>query len=344
MENYAHEFTDELAGSVDLTVKTLPGRPDGVPPGAFPVLWFGFRTVWHLLWRATQYNVIHLCDMASWPIGLAARLRNPAAQIVATAHGTDVAYPLRSGVLPRLYGAYLRLGARLLSRLRIAANSHATAGLCRKAGFENVHVVPLAVREAPELPNLAVDRYVLFVGRLVRRKGCRWFVTEVLPKLEPDIRLKVAGTIWDDSERQPLDNPRVDFLGPVFGKALAELRQRAIAVVMPNIRITDGNLFEGFGLTALEAVADGGVLCAAKIDGIVDAVRDGETGFLLTPGDAAEWASKISEISEWDGGRRDEFVRRAREVVSSEYSWPRVVRETVALYSEGSTDDWRHRR
>ena len=62
---------------------------------------------------------------------------------------------------------------------------------------------------------------VLFVGRLARRKGCRWFIENVLPRLSEQFRFVVAGTPWDAEETAALDNERVTFLGPIRGEALA---------------------------------------------------------------------------------------------------------------------------
>lgn len=339
METYCHELTAELAGRVDLTVKALPGGSDGGPPSAFANLDFGLRMLWFLLRRACQFDVIHAADMAIWPLVLVGGLRNRRTILAASAHGTDVAYPRRSGPLPFLYGIYLRLGSWLLPGLRVIANSRATAGLCTKVGFRSSVVVRLGTRGPNGDDTNGDDQeyrgearsYVLYVGRLVARKGCGWFIREVLPLLDDKIRLRVAGTVWDAAERHALDDPRVEFLGPVFGEELGRLRRRAIAVVLPNIRSSQGE-FEGFGLTALEAVADGGVLCAALIDGIVDAVRDTETGFLLPSADGKAWADRIAEIARWTPAERASFTMRAREIIAADYSWARVAAETLDVY------------
>lgn len=334
METYCHELTAELEDRVELTVEALPGRPDGGRPSVLGNAGFGLRMLWYLLRRAGRFDVIHVADMAIWPLALAGGLRNRRAILVASAHGTDIAYPRRPGLRPFLYGLYLRLGSRILPRMRVIANSRATAGLCAEAGFAAPAVVRLGTRATigdEKEYRAGTERYVLYVGRLVARKGCGWFIREVLPLLDDDIRIRVAGTVWDEAEGRSLDDPRVDFLGPVFGEELGRLRRRAIVVVLPNIQSSQGE-FEGFGLTALEAAADGGVLCAASIDGVVDAVRDTETGFLLPPADGRIWADRISGIARWSPGERAEFTEHARTVVAADYSWARVAAETLEVY------------
>ena len=193
-------------------------------------------------------------------------------------------------------------------------------------------VVPLAV----ELPVAADETatpspYVLFVGRLVRRKGCRWFIENVLPRLEPGIKLMVAGTEWDGAESEALKTPRVEFLGPVHGEPLRRLRRQALAVIVPNIAC-GGRDFEGFGLTAVETAADEGVLLASRIDGIVDAVKDGATGFLLPPEDPDAWVAKIQEVASWPLHTRQRFLQHARETVRKHFTWDRVARQTLEAY------------
>jgi glycosyltransferase involved in cell wall biosynthesis len=229
----------------------------------------------------------------------------------------------------------LRLGARLLRRATVLVNSEATAGLARRFGFSDIRVVRLAASPGPSAAAGDLSEpYVLFVGRLIARKGCAWFVREVLPRLAPETRLKVAGTVIQPSEGEALNHPRVDYLGPRFGEELAALRRNALAVVVPNL--TGGpETFEGFGLAATEGAAAGAVVIAARAHGIADAVIDGVTGFLETPGDAQAWAARIAEIASWPAPKRLGFVERARAAVAAEYSWDRVARETLDAYEAG---------
>jgi phosphatidylinositol alpha-1,6-mannosyltransferase len=227
------------------------------------------------------------------------------------------------------------LGVRLIGRhVRVIAISHETARLCRDAGFVHVAVVTLGV-DAPLTPppdNVSPEEFVLFVGRLVRRKGAAWFVRNVLPLLPAGVRLVVVGKAWDDEELSAVrDSERVDYRQVVTSSDLRALRRGALAVVMPNIP-SGGTDIEGFGLTAVEAGAEGGVLVAANLEGIVDAVVDEVTGFLLPTGDAPTWAAKIREIQAWDGSRRAAFIRACQSEIAARYSWPAVASRTLDAY------------
>ena len=331
METYSYRLCEELSCLIDIETLVLPGRADGRTPSVLALIWFGLRMSFVVPFKARHFDVIHAGDMALWPLALLGALFNSRARIVLSAHGTDVDYGDRSGLASAAYRHYLRLGARMLGKARIIANSNATRERLGTHGYIDAPVVPLGTdcdqhSDTPPLP------YVLFAGRLIPRKGCGWFINNVLPQLPDHITLCVAGVISDVDEKAALDHPRVEFLGPVRGAALGELRRRALAVIVPNID-TGEACFEGFGLTAPEAAAAGGVTLVARLFGLTDAVIDGETGFLLEAGDAGAWADKINEIDNWDATQRQRFVEAARAKVRQYYSWSRVARDTLEIYT-----------
>lgn len=328
METYCLRLTECLDKLAEVEVVALPGRADGAPPSPLALLAFPLTVMGRWLGRKARPDVVHLGDMALWPLGLLAR---GTTRIVLSAHGTDVAYHRRGGLKGRLYGAYLRLGSRLLTRARVIANSRATAAVAAETGWKSSAVVPLATDVSGEAPDGSHDGTILFVGRLVERKGCGWFVREVLPLLPETIRLRVAGTGWHEAEQAALSDPRVEFLGPLRGQALVEAYTSAMCVVVPNIDLPNGE-YEGFGLVAPEGAAAGGVVLAAASGGLTDAVIDGETGLLVPAGNAAAWAERILEVAGWSRDRRCAFIAGAMARAAEHYSWGRVASETLAAY------------
>ena len=333
METYSHRLSEELAEIEPVEVVALPGRADGSPPSAAALLGFPFTVLRRWFARDTVPDVLHLGDMAIWPLGLLAKLFAPGRQVVLSAHGTDVSYPARGGFLGKAYGAYQRLGARLLGlRATVVANSDTTAEAARGLGWQVAAIVPLGTDlRAPQEPAHHTDE-ILFAGRLVTRKGCGWFVREVLPLLPERFTLAVAGTGWAEDEAFVTRHPRVRFLGGLGQAELARAYGRALCVIVPNIELANGE-FEGFGLVAPEAAACGGVVLAARTGGLTSAVRDGETGFLLPPGDAAGWKAQIEIVAAWSEAQRSDFTRNAAKVATEHYSWPRAARETFAVYA-----------
>lgn len=327
METYSLRLAKQLANLTDCDVIALKGKASGMPPGVLALLGFPLRVLAARLRRAPP-AVLHLGDLAIWPLGL---LTGPQTQLVITAHGTDIVYGLRRHWRGRLYAAYLALGRKLLSRPTMIANSHATAAALTAAGWPGAAVIPLATDLVVDtVPPLRPDT-VLFVGRLVERKGCAWFVRNVLPLLPEPLKLVVIGPCWEDDERAALAHPRVEYRGQVPFPDLVRAYGEALCVVMPNIPVASGD-YEGFGIVAPEAAAAGGVVLAARHGGIADAVVDGETGFLIGPADAGAWAEAITAITRWEAERRKNFTVQAQAKVAAHYAWDRVGRDTFAAY------------
>ena len=286
----------------------------------------------NILFAAKPAEVVHVVDMASWPLAYTARLRARNTHIVLSAHGTDVSYADRRGLKGICYKYFLHLGALLLNNSVVIANSHCTAAAVKRRGFQNVQVVPLATDMTYRSENHRTKQHILFAGRLIPLKGCAWFIRKVLPLLPETITLHVAGTIVDKDEEKALQNRRVRYLGALSQPELAPQYAKAMCVIVPNILLPT-KAFEGFGLVALEAAACGGVVVAARCGGLPDAVINNVTGFTITSGAADQWANKIMEIDGWSEKQREIFISNIQPIITSRYSWKRVADETVRHYS-----------
>ena len=100
-------------------------------------------------------------------------------------------------------------------------------------------------------------------------------------------------------------------------ETLALYRQAAV-VVVPSV------WEEPFGLVAVEAMATGVPVCASRIGGLADIVRDGETGFLFSPGDAAELADRLDLLLN-DAALRGRMGAAGRRVAEQEYDWDVII-------------------
>jgi len=84
---------------------------------------------------------------------------------------------------------------------------------------------------------------------------------------------------------------------------------------------------EGFGISFLEASASGLPVVAGDSGGVRSAVRDGETGIVLSPLDADQWANTLAELLQSESKRRS-LGDAGRRAVESFYNWDRVARDT----------------
>ena len=330
METYSVRLAELLPEYCDLDVVALRGRDDGRAPSGLSVGLFGFHRFFSVL-IGKSVEVTHIGDLAAWPLALAGKLRNPRSSVVVSAHGTDVSFALREGIANQVYGAYVRLFGRLFPSAKIIANSQATADALGLAGLRAACVIPLAADGPSHEITATPNGHVLFAGRLVRRKGLSWFVDNVLERLPSGTDLRVAGPEWDESEKHALRHPRVQYLGALDPEELRQAYADALCVIVPNLDMGVEH-FEGFGLVAPEAATCGAVVLGANVGGLKDAIRDGETGFLLEPGDADVWCEKIVSIRDWSEEDRHAFVSASQEVCRTRFSWARVAKETFELY------------
>lgn len=91
---------------------------------------------------------------------------------------------------------------------------------------------------------------------------------------------------------------------------------------------------EAFGRTIPEAQATGRLVLATAHGGACETVKDGETGFLVPPGDAKAMAAKLDEMLEMSEERKEKMRAAAVESVRANFSTAKMCEKTLALYSE----------
>jgi phosphatidyl-myo-inositol dimannoside synthase len=174
---------------------------------------------------------------------------------------------------------------------------------------------------------------VTTVGRLVPRKGVRFFVSEVLPELPGHVHYLVAG---EGPEREPIVQAaeaagvteRVHLLGRVPDPVRDALFDGSDVVVVPNLpRAGD---MEGFGLVALEAALRGAPVVAARIDGLEHALIGGLTGWLCCPNDAGDWLARLRPLVDEDRATLQELGERFRAAAQRQFSPARMQSELAA--------------
>lgn len=176
-------------------------------------------------------------------------------------------------------------------------------------------------------------KIVLTTGRLVERKGVRWFVENVAANLTKDAVYLVAGGGPEKGaiKKAIISNnlaKKVFLLNRVSDSLLESLYNAADVFVMPNLPV-EGDV-EGFGLVALEASSCGAVVVAANIDGIADAVHDGENGVLLMTKDAESFSHVLNrELKKPSISRQ-----QVRRYVLNNFSWSSVANQYMELFKK----------
>lgn len=273
-------------------------------------------------------------------------------------HGLDLVAP--HPVYQHLFVPALRGCARVI------ANSSATRTLAigRQIPPARVTVVhpgvqmpvpdPGARARARQALNLSPDAPVLLsVGRLSARKGLPEFLSQVLPETVqhfPDLRLLVVGDEPSGALAAEAIGAEararcralglgdvVHFLGHVPDAVLEQAYCASDLHVFP-VREVAGDM-EGFGMVAVEAAAHGVPTLAFAAGGVVDAVREGVSGTLVTPGD---YAAFTRQLRDYLSGRRVVAAADARAFAAT-FSWPLfgsrlrgICRDVIAASASGA--------
>jgi glycosyltransferase involved in cell wall biosynthesis len=193
-----------------------------------------------------------------------------------------------------------------------------------------------AIPESQQTRKLDDPFELLFVGRLVKRKGVNVLLESVaLLRDDHRLRIRIVGggpeqqTLQSETQRLGLGD-KVVFEGVVSAERVAELFRGCDALVLPAI-VTETGDTEGLGVVLIEAMGYGKPVIASKAGGIVDIVSDGETGVLVPPGDATALAAAIQRAMDNPdelaamAGRGTEFAGRA-------FGWDAIVSNLSSVY------------
>lgn len=311
-----------------------------------------------------RYDVVHV----HWPIphallGLAARWR-ARVPLVLSFHGVELTWTRRRWpFLTPLLRYFIKTADA------VTANSTYTAGMIRSVWDREVIRIPFgatieppgatpgstgvvaaagddvhALRADPSgaeamQAGASVGRRpfeLLFVGRLVERKGVHYLL-EALARLRTSVPvyLRVVGDgpmrgLLEARARELGVAERVRFDGFVPNATLAERFATCDAFVLPAVVDSKGDT-EGLGVVLVEALTYRKPVIASAAGGIVDVIRDGETGVLVPPGDVDALARAIEGLVA-DPARGAALGAAGREHVQREFSWPVIIDRLVSLY------------
>jgi glycosyltransferase involved in cell wall biosynthesis len=339
MERFASDLHAALRDKADVHLVKWGGSNKFLPI-VLPA--FFVRACWILITR--RVDVIHVQDALQSPLGAVLKLlfRKPLTVVV---HGLDISFD---------NGLYQRVVPRALLRADHIFGISRAAGdevVARGVPADRVSCVPLGItddlydpdhgsareRVLKEARLSESRRIVLSTGRLVKRKGVSWFVDAVLPDLvraDEQIAFVVSG---DGPERPAIEqaverrglHDHVRLLGRTSDTVLRDLYNGSDVFVMPNIRVP-GDM-EGFGRVLLEAALCELPVVATGIEGIVDAITDGENGTLVADDDPAAFGAAVRAVLA-DPAAARQMGSHARAYTLAHFGWDRIADRYLAEY------------
>jgi len=177
---------------------------------------------------------------------------------------------------------------------------------------------------------------ILFVGRLVERKGVEYLVRAVaeLRRTRPAHLTVVGEGQWEPRIREAVRECEgeewVSFTGRVPAADLRALYAGADVFVLPAVVDRKGDT-EGLGVVLLEALRFGRPVVASAVGGIPDIVEDGRTGWLVPPGDVKALAGALERVAA-DPEAARKTAARGRAVTLERFSWDIILTGLTACY------------
>lgn len=297
-----------------------------------------------------NYDAILFGDGVLSPIGVFWKFFYRQKKFFSVIHGLDITFANKKSLLGKIYKNVNIPCHKKMDKLIIVGNETIAQAIEMGIPKEKCVFIPNGL-DANEISgsysrqdleniagiNLKNKKVIFRGGRFTKHKGAEWFIRNVMPKLPENYILIAAGgaiaskTAGDENNypncakairELNLEN-RVKLLINLPRKDLKILFNTCDIYVSPNIKVPGS--MEGFGITAIEAGACGRVVLASDLEGLKDAIKDGQNGFLIEPYDIDGYVNKINDLLADDNFRK-EFGEKARQFVIENYSWNKIAK------------------
>ncbi len=304
------------------------------------------------IFKMNKFDACLLGSGVIAPVGAFLKILFPNKKFFCIVHGLDVTYANRSGFLPTIYRAINISSLKKLNQLFMVGN--ATIDEAVKVGisrslctfipngvFKEKLVCDKTRKDLEELlgRNLENKKVILRVGRFVPHKGTSWFLKNIVSKLPEDCVFVAAGnrvsanTAGDKDDfitckeiiaEQNLSK-RVILFPSIEWSDLKTLFNTVDLVVSPNIKVS--GTMEGFGINVIEAAICKRVVIASNLEGLADAICDGENGFLVEPENTSLWLEKINYLLTKNHSFLENFGKKAAEYVQKHNTWNGIAKQ-----------------
>ncbi|MDJ0626118.1 MAG: glycosyltransferase [Candidatus Caenarcaniphilales bacterium] len=281
---------------------------------------------------------IHFANDATWFMPMNKKLNVP---MVVTIHGYDILVKETKGSLA--YSIYQRRFQELLNYTNtfIAVSEFTKNKLIERGCHKDkikVHYIGVDTdkfqRDKEILPE---ENSVLFVGRLVEKKGCKYLI-EAISKVQERIPNANLTIIGDGPLRENLEQlaseklKNYKFLGSQPPQEIKRHLNKTKVFCVPSI-VADNGDAETFGIVFIEAQAMNVPVVSFKTGGIPEAVKDGTTGLLTEEKDIDGLASRIHKLLS-DTNLWSRMSKESREYVENNFNLQRQTQKLETIYDE----------
>lgn len=181
----------------------------------------------------------------------------------------------------------------------------------------------------PPKTNERNDNTILFVGRLVEKKGVKYLIEafSFLARKKPRLKLLIIGDGPEKNNLKRLShqlnlNENVSFIDPVSHRELVHFYHKATIACFPFIIAECGDQ-EGLGLVVVEAM---GCMCpvlVGRVPAIQDTVKDELTGLIINPKEIKNFSSCLERLL-YSKELQEKLSTQARQHVQTNFGWEKI--------------------
>lgn len=259
-------------------------------------------------------------------------------RIIITTHGSDLHYLVQD----RRFGGLIEDANRFA--VAITANSSFTKKLYLKmfgrslrhklkiipggVDLKQLQPPPGYAEKIDQKYKLTGKKVILFAGRLIKSKGMQYLI-KAAPLIHGTILI-----IGEGPEKQAMEEEvkRAKINNVIFGGYIGDkgflhaFYKRADVYVSPTV-------WEGFGLTILEAMAAHTPVVAASSGGIVSIIKDKVNGLLVSPRNSKKIALTVNMLLD-DDKLRQKLGEEAYQTILQRFTWPKITDQFEQLYKQ----------
>jgi glycosyltransferase involved in cell wall biosynthesis len=207
---------------------------------------------------------------------------------------------------------------------------------------EKVHLVPTpaAIREEKFVKKRRKTKRILFVGRIIERKGIKYLI-RAMPFILKEIKAsliiigfgnkKEGGNLRRITNQLGL-NKEVIFLGSVSSSKLKKEYQNCDTFVLPAIIDSKGDT-EGLGVVIIEALTYKKPVVASNVGGIPDLIKNEKTGLLVSEKSPEELARAIIRVLK-DKRLANNLGTAGYKNIKKNFSYGVIIKQLMRLYEK----------
>lgn len=328
---YAPAFLEVLTHEEGAIMK-IRKNPLFIIISIFYLVFGSIATIRHL--RNYSYDIVNV----HWPFpngifGLIAKYLKKS-KLVLTFYGAEFILVKHTPFGKTILSYLLRSSDKI-----IAISSHTKECIQKIKSFP-VEIIPFSsaikFKNNIQITNVNTYNKILFVGRLIERKGVGFLIDSIPEVLKSiDVRLDIVGNgpLYRDLKSKINKLNLIDKIimhGKVSDNKLAQFYQDCDVFVLPSIVDKWGDT-EGLGVVLLEAMSFKKPIIASRVGGIVDIIKNGKTGLLVPEKNPRALAQAIVKIFK-DKDLSLKLSEAGYQYGVNNFSWEKIIENILKTY------------